>query len=182
MLLALLSCTNSTAPEMRALSELHQLHVAPDAPPLVSTQATFYAVKGKSAGVDLWYHARPGRTDSLKFVEFRMGPLSLDRRPDGSAVAQGDSVLITLTVTDATHLMIDFQPAGLTFSSIDQPTLKMFWGACADDPNYGLSLQFSIWRQEAPGQSWFKVPSFVAQATKEVDAHLGGFTGYAILY
>jgi hypothetical protein len=141
--------------------------------------------------VDLWYHALPGRTDSLKFVEFRMGPLSLDRRPDGSAIAIGDSVLITLNVTDPTHLIIDYQPSGLTFASIDEPTLKLFWVACGDDLNYdgkvddadtALSQQFSIWRQEGKDQPWFKVPSFVAQGSKEVDANLGGFTGYAILY
>jgi hypothetical protein len=67
----------------------------------------------------------------------------------------------------------------------------MFWVACGDDLNYdgkvddadaALSQRFSIWRQESPGASWFKVPSFVAQGTKEVDAHLQGFTGYAVLY
>ena len=187
----MLACTDTTAPEGRSLSDLHQLHVSSSYPALAATQASFYAVKGKSAGVDLWYHARPGSTDSVKFVEFRMGPMALDRRPDGSPVALGDSVLITLTVTDATHLTIDYQPAGLTFSVVDQPTLKMFWVACGDDLNYdgkvddadaALSQQFSIWRQESPGAPWFKVPSFVAQGTKEVDAHLEGFTGYAVLY
>jgi hypothetical protein len=152
---------------------------------------SFYAVKGRAGGADLWYHAAAGRTDSLKFVEFRMGPSSLDSRPDGSAIATGDSVLITLTVSDPTHLVITYEPSGLLFSANDQPTLKMFWVACGEDLNYdgkvdaadtALVQKFSIWRQEAAGQPWIKLSSVVVPSVKEVDARLGGFTGYAISY
>jgi hypothetical protein len=190
-LTAALSCSDSTAPEMRAESDLHLLHVSSASPPLAATQLSFYAVKGKPGGADLWYHALPGRTDSLKFVEFRMGPLSLESRPDGSAIATGDSVLITLTVADPTHLVITYQPSGLTFSASDQPSLKMFWVACGDDLNYdgkvdaadtALVQKFSIWRQEAAGQPWLKLPSVVVPSVKEVDTRLSGFTGYAISY
>lgn len=190
-MLAALSCSDSTGPDTRASSDLHLLHVASSSPSLATTQVSFYAVKGKAAGADIWYHARAGASDSLKFIEFRMGALSLDTRPDGSAIAVGDSVQITLTVTDPTHLLVDFQPAGLTFAAVDQPTLKMYWVACGDDLNYDgvvdaadaqLTQSFSIWRQEQTSQPWFRVASFVAQDTKEVDAHLGGFTGYALAY
>jgi hypothetical protein len=189
--LAILSCTDTTGPEIRAESDLHLLRVSSGSPPLAATQVSFYAVKGKAGGADLWYHAAAGRSDSLKFVEFRMGPSSLEVRPDGSAIAMGDSVLITLTVADPTHLVITYEPSGLRFSASDQPTLKMFWVACGDDLNYdgkvdaadtALVQRFSIWRQEAAGQPWLKLSSVVVPSVKEVDTQLSGFTGYAVSY
>jgi hypothetical protein len=188
-----LSCTDSTAPapETRAATDLRLLAVPYSAPLLVTTQVRFYAVKGKTAAVDIWYHAAPGAIDSLKFLELRMGVASLDRRPDGSTIAVGDSVLITLNVTDPRHFIIEFQPTGLMFSSSDQPTLKLIWAACGNDLNYdgvvdakdaAIAQALSFWRQEAPFQLWYKVPSVVVLTAKEVNTQLGGFTGYAIEY
>jgi hypothetical protein len=193
-LAAVLSCSDTTAPdgvEERAATDLRLLAAPYGTPPLASTQASFYAVKGRVTGADIWYHAKPGRTDSTKFLEFRLGTASLDRRPDGTLIAPGDSVLITLTVTDPTHFIIDLQPSGLIFASSDQPRLRISFAACGDDLNYDgrvdatdatMQASLSVWRQEAPFQSWFKVSSTVTATTKDVDALLGGFTGYALMY
>ena len=181
----------STAPEVRSPSELRVLHVLPDTPPLATTQTRFYAVKGRSAALDLYFHAAPGQVDSLKFLEFRIGSTSLDRRPDGSAIADGDSVLITLTVTDPSHLVVDFQPSGLLFAPNDKPTLRLYYTACGDDLNYdgrvdagdvAIQSQLAIWRQEVPGQPWLKMGSVQISNLKELDAELPGFTGYAAAY
>jgi hypothetical protein len=188
-----LSCTDTTGPdaESRAATDLRLLAAPYSTPPLVTTQVSFYAVKGKATAADIWYHARAGRTDSLKFLEFRMGAASLDRRPDGSTISAGDSVLITLTVTDQRHFIVEFQPAGLVFSSNDQATLKLIYAACGEDLNYdgkvdaaddAITQQLSIWRQEAPFQPWFKISSAVNKSAKEVNAQLEGFTGYAVEY
>ena len=192
--LALLSCGDATAPapdDTRGPTDLRVLTVSPTAPPLATTQASFYAVQGKNAGVDLWYHARPGQRDSTKFLEFRLGGSSLDRRPDGSVIAPGDSVLISVRVTDPLHLIVDFQPSGLLFSPRDLPRLRLFFGEVGDDLNGdghvdsnddALLQQLSIWRQEAPGLPWFRLSSAVVKESREVEASLGGFTGYAIEY
>jgi hypothetical protein len=188
-----LSCTDTTGPDdgSRAATDLRLLSAPGSTPPLVTTQLSFYAVKGKPTAADIWYHARPGRTDSLKFLEFRLGSASLDRRPDGSTISSGDSVLITLTVTDQRHFIVEFQPAGLAFATNDPATLKFIYAACGDDLNYdgkvdsaddAITQQLSIWRQEAPFQPWFKVSSVVNKNAKEVNAVLGGFTGYAVEY
>ena len=193
-LLALAGCnatSDSTAPEQRATSDLRLLTLSLDAPPLVTTTKSFYAVRGRDAAIDLWYRPRLGQRDSTKFLEFRIGGASLDRRPDGSAIAPGDSVLITLTITDPTHFIVEFQPSGLTFSASAQPTLKISFAACGDDLNYdgvvdatdaAMQSSLSVWRQEAPFQPWYKVPTTVASSVKEVNAQLGGFSGYAIMY
>lgn len=194
VLAAGLSCSDLTAPDgvnERAATDLRLLAAPYGTPALVTTQTSFYAVKGRVTGTDIWYRPRAGRTDSTKFLEFRLGAASLERRPDGSLVAAGDSVLITLTVTDPTHFIIDLQPSGLTFTSSDQPRLRISFAACGDDLNYdgrvdaadaAMLASLSVWRQERPFQSWFKVASTVATSVKEVDTQLSGFTGYALMY
>ena len=191
---ALLSCSDATAPDgvnERAPTDLRLLSAPYGTPPLVSNQSSFWAVKGKLSGTDIWYRPRPGASDSTKFLEFRLGTGSLDRRPDGSTIAVGDSVLITLTVTDPTHFIVDLQPSGLMFAGNDQPRLRISFAACGDDLNYDKQIDatdaamlasVSMWRQEAPFQSWFKMTSTVEPTAKEVDTRLGGFTGYALMW
>jgi hypothetical protein len=190
------SCTETTttAPDAateRAATDLRLLATPYWTPPLATTQASFYAVKGKGSGIDIWYRPAAGRSDSSKFLEFRVGTNSLDRRPDGTPFATGDSVLISLTVTDPTHFIIEFQPTGLKFDAGDQPTLKISFAACGDDLNYdgkvdaadaAMMSSLSFWRQEAPFQPWFKVSSSVAASVKEVKSALPGFSGYAMMY
>lgn len=193
--LASLSCGDATAPalspSLRNPLDARFLTAAPDAPPLSNTHASFYAVKGRNAGVDMWYQARPGTSDSTKFLEFRLGGASLDRRPDGTTIAEGDSVLITVDVIDPGHFIIAFQPSGLTFSAIDAPRLKMFFGASGPDLNRdgrvdseddALEQQLSVWRQEVANEPWIKVASAVVKEMKVVEAQLAGFTGYALMY
>jgi hypothetical protein len=194
MFAAAASCTDSTAPDgdtERAATDLRLLAAPYGTPPLVTNQASFYAVKGRSGGMDIWYRPAAGHTDSLKFLEFRVGSNSLDRRPDGTTIAVGDSVLISLIVTDPTHFIIEFQPTGLKFTDTDQPKLKISFAACGDDLNYdgkidaadaAMLSSLSFWRQESPFQPWFKIPSSVAASVKEVNSTLPGFSGYAMMY
>ena len=191
-LFASLSCSgDSITGSSRSTSELNLLHVTYDYPALVTSSVTFWAVKGKAGGADLWYHARAGAADSTKLVEFRLPADALDRRPDGSAIATGDSVQITLTATDPRHMMIAYEPSGLHFTATARPTLKMFWVGCGDDLNYDgkvdatdtqLIGQLAIWRQEAVDQPWFRLTSVVTPGAREIDTLLDGFSGYAISY
>ena len=189
----LLGCgaADSTGPEERPTSGLRLLTVTADAPALAVTVTSFFAVRGKNAGVDLWYRPKLGSRDSTKFLEFRLDGASLDRRPNGTAFAEGDSVLITLTVTDPTHLIVDFQPSGLRFSANYPGRLKMFFEECGDDldgngkvdgGDDAIQNQLSIWRQESPLAPWIKVSSSVVKSSKEIDADISGFTGYAAAY
>jgi hypothetical protein len=100
-------------------------------------------------------------------------------------------VLITVTVTDPTHFIVEFQPSGLRFSANDLPTLKISFAACGDDLNYdgkvdatdaAMQASLSVWRQESPFQPWTRVTSTVTSSVKDVDARLGGFTGYALMW
>jgi hypothetical protein len=185
------SGADSTAPDQRPVDGLRLLTVAADAPALAVTVTSFYAVRGRNAGADLWYRPKAGSKDSTKFLEFRLDNASLDRRPDGTTFAQGDSVLITLTVRDATHLIVDFQPSGLQFTAKNPGRLKMFFGEVGDDldgngkvdgNDDSIENMLSIWRQESLTAPWIKVASVLVKNNKEIDADLAGFTGYAAAY
>lgn len=189
----LLSCTDSTTPgttdDTRDPTDLRLLTAPYGTPPLARTQLSFWAVQGQAHTAEIWYRPKAGATDSSRFLAFALGANSLATRADGSPIAAGDSVLITLTVTDQTHFLVDFQPSGLKFSTTDPPTLTLSFAACGDDLNYdgvvdakdqAIMNSLSFWRQESPFQPWSKVSSAVAQSTKDVNAQLGGFTGYAI--
>ena len=191
--LAIVSCGDDTitAPESRAPGDLNLLHVAPGTPPLVTTQLSFYAVRGRSTGADLYFHASAGQSDSLKLLTFRVGPNALDRRPDGSVIAQGDSVLISVAVVDPYHLVLEFEPSGLKFSETDQPTLAISWAACGDDLNYDGKVDagddlvagtLGIWRQESASLPWYKEAGVILKSTREVAAQIPGFTGYALAF
>lgn len=196
-LLALAACsagsdiTNPDSLEERPQALLKLLTVSPTAPPLATTSTSFYAVAGRGGGVDLWYRAAAGRRDSTKFLEFRLGSNSLVSRADGSALARGDSIRITLTVRDPLHLIVDFQPSGLRFNVNDRPKLKLFFAQVGDDVDGDgkvdghdddVESRLAIWRQEAIGLPWFKISSVVVKDSREVDADLSGFTGYALSY
>ena len=198
VLVCLAACTlfgcsdvTPTTPEERPINGLRLLSVTADAPALVTTVSSFYAVRGRNAGIDLWYRPKAGSRDSTKFLEFRLDNTSLDRRPDGTVFAEGDSVLITLTVTDPKHLIVDFQPSGLRFTTKNPGRLKMFFTQVGDDLDGSGSVdenddaienQLSIWRQESVLAPWIKVASVEVKSNKEVDASIAGFTGYALAY
>lgn len=187
-----LSCGEGiTAPDTRDAGDTRFLHVQHGFPPLVTTQVSFWAIKGKSRSVELWFHASPGARDSVKLLDLRLGAGSLDRRPDGTAIATGDSVLVSLTVTDPYHLVVEYQPSGLKFSSSDQPALRLYWAACGDDLNYdgvvdgadvAMQALLAVWRQEGPTLPWVKQPSTISPVNKVVETPLAGFSGYAIMY
>ena len=182
------SCSgDATGPneQQKPASDLHFLQLSPLAPALQATTVSFYAKKGEDR------EARVKFQNGEDYLRFRVFGNSLSQRPDGSAFAQGDSILITITVTDPTKLQADFQPAGLKFSSSAPARLQFEFGECDGDINgdgvvnaadTALLPLISTWRQETPGAPWIKVSSTVQTDISEVQAFITGFTGYALAY
>jgi hypothetical protein len=178
---------DTTAPNdvQKPASDLHFLQLSPLAPALQATTVTFYAKKGEDR------EARVKFQNGEDYLRFRVFQNSLLQRPDGSVFAQGDSILITITVTDPTKLQADFQPAGLKFSDSAPARLQFEFGECDGDINGDgivdaadtmLLPQISTWRQETVGAPWIKVSSTVESNISEVQAFITGFTGYALAY
>jgi hypothetical protein len=187
-LAALAACGgDSTAPQpiAKPTTDLHFLRLSATAPELQSTVVSFYAVKGQDSEIRVRFK------NGEDFLRFRVFAGSLVRRPDGSAIANGDSVLITITITDPTKLQAEFQPAGLAFSASNPARLQFEFGEADKDLNddgvvnatdTSLVPQISTWRQEVAGGEWFKVGSVVEIEINEVQADILGFTGYALAY
>ena len=178
---------DTTGPNVvqKPASDLHFLQLSPLAPALQSTTVSFYAKKGEDR------EARVKFQNGEDYLRFRVFGNSLLQRPDGSVFAQGDSILITITVTDPTKLQADFQPAGLKFSDSAPARLQFEFGECDGDINgdgvvnatdAALLPQISTWRQETAGAPWIKVSSIVESNISEVQAFISGFTGYALAY
>jgi hypothetical protein len=169
----------------------HFLEADPTALTIANPVIAFWAKKGLDQSVRMVYHARPGHNDSTTFLVFRVRDRSLVSRVDGTPLADGDSILITLTLVDPIQLVVDFQPAGLRFSTSHPPSLKMVYADADQDFNgdgvidsrdAAIAQTFQIWRRETLADPWIPLPSVVVREAGEVTADIGGFTGYAIAY
>ncbi len=170
---------------------LHFLRPAATAPPLASRVQSFWAVRGEAREVRLMYQPRPGAADSVEFARFRVESRSLVQDQFGQPVAPGDSILITLSISDTLRLITEFQPAGLVFSPSRPARLWLKFGEADPDLNNdgivsaadtSLLLDLSIWRQERPGDPWALLASMVDTVEQEVEADIPGFTRYAVAY
>lgn len=178
-------------PDVKPSEALRFLRPAADAPPLANPVVSFYAKRGDSREIFIYYRPRPGRTDSTEFVRFRIPDETLDRRPDGTSFQLGDSILITVRVADPARLILDFQPSGLRFTPGKPARLKISFSEANDDldgdgdvdsGDNSVEGQLAIWKQEAPGLPWFRQASIRHLELDEIEADLFGFTGYAIAY
>lgn len=184
-LAALTACGGDSSPTetQKPTSDLHFIRLSATAPPLQSTVVSFYAVKGQDREV------RVKLSDGSDFLRFRVFSNSLGTRPDGSPIAPGDSILITITVPDPTVYAADFQPAGLKF--VAPARLQFEFADCDKDLNgdgvvtaadSALILQISTWRQEMASDPWVKIGSTVETNINEVQSDISGFSGYALAY
>ena len=188
---ALASCGESTAPAGKQTDELHFLRLAPNAPPLAAQTASFYAKVGEDRELRMFFRPRPTETDSSEFLRFRVDAGALSRRPDGSAFAVGDSILITVTMVDLSRLIVDFQPSGLVFNPQRPAELKIHYEYAdhdfdddgdEDQADVVLETTFDIWARETASQPWFPLGSIRHFEIDEVEADIFGFTNHALAY
>lgn len=207
LLAALAACADSSAPEtagtaptdplttpafaVKAEDELHFLQTAADAPPLAEESVSFYAVRGQSREVIIWYHAQAGAPDSAKRVRFKVPAKSLVQAPDGTPIAPGDSLLITMTVSDAQRQIVELEPSGLQFVPGRPATLTLFYLEANHDFNGDgvlnradstIERTFQIWAQEQVGDPWQSFTTQLSTRLDEAEADIPGFTRYAVAY
>jgi hypothetical protein len=186
-------CSDSTGndQEQTTVDELQFLRLDAAAPPLAATTASFWARKGTDRELRLYHRARLGEEDSTEFLRFRVDDESLDRRPDGSVIAFGDSVLITVTVIDLANLVVAFEPSGLRFDPDEPAELKFKFNETdddldedgdVDDDDLSRETELAIWRQEFAGAPWVRLSSRIEIELDEIEADILGFTNYAIAY
>jgi hypothetical protein len=174
----------------RPPDELNVARLSATAPPLEESSVSFWAVKGVSNEQKLYFLDSQGQRGE-EYLVLKLGDESLRLRPDGSAFAEGDSVLITITVQDPALLLFELQPTGLTFNASDPAELKIRYAHAEDDLNEDgevddeddhLETILGIWRQEHPGDPFVRLGSVKVEDQEELEAELTGFSRYAIAY
>jgi hypothetical protein len=167
----------------------HFLTMSANAPAIANPVITFTATKGRDAIVKMYFHATRAGHDSTVFATFKVPSKALAFRPDGSPINDGESVTITMTLTDAAHGIIDFQPSGLKFSTKNPASLRISYADDDADLNGDgvVDLQdlltvplLHIICRESPDSPWFRIPSTLQPEAGEVEGIIYGFSGYAI--
>ena len=94
------------------------------------------------------------------------GTLEVGAYPDGTPIAVGDSVLITIRLVDPRRLEVELLPAGLRFNPQEPAQLSFDFGFAeedldddgdVDDRDQALSRQLAVWRLPGGAAAWTKL-------------------------
>lgn len=187
-------CSDAGGPDtggVKPPGELTIIRLPAGSPPIWNPVDSFYARKGTDREIRIYFTNSDGTGPDHEYLRFRVDAPSLLARPDGTLFQVGDSILITVRVTDPELIQFEFEPAGLTFSPSAPAELKIEYGETegdldddgdvdADDDT--IEQVMAIWRQEQPGQSYVKIGSVKFEELEEIEADILGFTRYAIAY
>lgn len=155
----------------------------------------FWAVRGQHRYVQINYQTAATNTFSLSAdteVESPFLRLDVDEpvmRPDGSEIAVGDSVFITVYV-DPTDLVVYLLPHGLQFGDTDLNTLQMWYDGADPDLNtdglvntadaYIERELLGMWHQATAGAPWTLLQSEQSHSEDWFWTRLWHFSGYAV--
>jgi hypothetical protein len=150
---------------------------------------SFWAVNGVKRhltvdyeDVDDSYNDDDGRFFKLEITE-------VVALADGTPIAVGDSVLITVTV-DSETLVVDLQPSGIQFGTEHPTKLEMYYGGA--DPDYNVDAfvnsydsyietdLMGMWVQETSTSPWNSQSATHNLEKKMFRGHLEHFSEYAI--
>lgn len=192
LLFAVAGCSDDPAgPETRTDTQLNVVLQAPTTPLLTTTVKSFWAVRGEDREIRLFYRPIVGTSDSTEYLRLRIESEALLARPNGTPIAVGDSVLITVTVPDPTRFLVSLEPSGLRFSTAKPAELR--WklqgkdddlddDGDIDDGDDALETRLAIWRQARAGQPWVKLSTVFNLQENELEAQLLGFSNYVVAY
>ncbi len=172
-----------------AESELTFIRFAPNAPAMMDTIVSLWAVRGESRRVEIRYAPTEAYPNGGICLEFRVPGDALLRHPDGRSVQPGDSVHISIRVVNPSQFKFEFAPAGLQFDPASPAELRInyYWA----DPDYNgdgvidshddeIYQSFTLWRQERAGEPWSVQTAERDPSSEKLKALLTGFTRYAL--
>lgn len=180
--LALAACDGDSSgpsnPPIANEDDLQFVVIRADAPPLVTTDTSFWAVAGESRRLVIRQQPDEPGNEGDEFLRFEVKSGSLLRRPDGTAFQPGDSVLIRVTL-DSTRVLAEFRPSGLEFDPDEPAELKIEYED-AEDEFLEIEGEIDLWRQERVGEPWVRLGSVRFEDLDEIEAKLTGFTRFAL--
>ncbi len=150
-------------------------------------QTSFWARRGSGSEVEIRYQAVDGTWQPYLRLTVPSGALKL--WPNGTRVADGDSVFITLAL-DTLQMVVQLEPTGLVFDERSPARLEVWYtgadpdldasGGVDETDRYIESTLLSVWVQESPGAPWLAVTSAQSLDQKLFTAGLRHFSGYAV--
>jgi hypothetical protein len=178
-------------------SALSFLRLASTAPPLCADSTGAWFIKnGEDKTIQLVFPESGQLADCAagpteEFASLLVKKMSLLRRPNGTLVSDGDSVFISLKWVGSDSILFEFQPTGLLFDPAVPPELKIHYTEAGDDLNHDgrvdeedadIETRLDIWRQERPGDPFFRVGTGKIEDQNEIEAKLNGFSRFALAY
>lgn len=182
-------CSDSTGPEPGKVDDELEFVRFPATPPVETLQASFWAVKGENRELEIDYLPDEVGQEAEEFLEFEVPGNGLLRRPDGSLFAEGDSILITVTLSSDGRFLFDMQPSGLEFDPDHPARLEITYRGLDDDldgdgdvdsDDDDLESRLRVWKQERSGEPWFPVGTLHVEDFDEIEGEITGFTGFCI--
>ena len=157
-------------------------------PPLSLDQysVSFWAVRGESRSVQIHYRDVDGATEHPFLLLTATDPESV---PGMEELAQGDSVLITVTV-DTVNVGVSLEPTGLRFGTPAQ--LQIWYSGAGGDLNgdgvadstdaYVEKQLLGLWYREVSAEDWSQVPAIQSLEDKSFTYALPHFCDYELSY
>lgn len=192
LLAAVAACSDDpSGPETRTDASLNVVLQAPTAPLLSATTKAVWIKRGAEQEIRLYYRPKLGEIDSTEFLRLRFDQATLLARPNGSPIAVGDSVLVTVTVPDPSRFLVNLEPTGLRFNAADPAELRWKLAEKDDDldddgdvdaTDSSLYRTLAVWRQETVGLPWTRLTSNLQVEIDEIEVDLLGFSNYVVAY
>lgn len=155
--------------------------------PLERYQASFWAVRGRAEALRIDYVSSSAQSEP--FLQLAVPAGALLQQPDGSPIADGDSVLITLTI-DSSLVSVRFGPSGLVFSPQSPLALDVYYGGAEQDLDGDGDVdiddqlireqRLGVWYQELTGTPWVPVPAAHDPELKRFSVSVFHFSGFAV--
>ena len=171
-------------------SELHIVEVSASAPPLETYEASFWACGWRSQTL-LIHYASATDAGSDVFLELTIPRGSIRRWPSGRRFRWYRCVEIDVKI-DPSHMVAQFSPGGLKFSSYRPARLRMWYTEANFDLNGDgvvdvedesiRDSELGIWRLPHENGVWQKVGSVHVKDAKRFDAKLYQFSQYGVAY
>jgi hypothetical protein len=151
----------------------------PGAPPLVTTQASFWAVQGRRTGVAIHYRPAAQAAAGQPFLQFTVPAKAQLVDPTGRWLARGDSILIDVKIVPG-QLEARFLPCGLVFAGKTPAELSIsyLYGDLPVNP----ARQLAIWYRPLDDAPWEQQRSRIDRQRIAVVADISHFSNYAVAY
>jgi hypothetical protein len=160
---------------------LRYAHVLTTAPSLCADSAGAWAFKGNGQDFELSLNFAPCQGGE-EFLRLKFDDRALALFPDGTPIADGDSVFISAVWAGGDSVLFHLNPTGLVFAPTDPAELHLHYGETEERDDAMVLGQLGIWRQPTLADPFTRLSSTRHEDSEELEAKLNGFSRYAIAY